>query len=431
MYIAIDDTDSTRWMCTTYLATELVASLPEYDLIGLPRLVRLNPAVPWKTRGNGAICLRFGRGSGSGRKIGEIAGKAILSFSRIGTPADPDDLMETGFEILSRWSRVSEGASPGLVVSTRKPSQALYWSAVREIVDREKVLQVLSSNGSRWKVLEGGRGIVGASAAMAWRPRDRTYELLAYRARERWGTGRDIDTDSIIEMDRLFPSTFNNLDPVGGKPAIAPNSPCPVLYGIRGDSPDDLMLATRTVNSEPVDRYLLFLTNQGTDDHIIRRWTDLLPNRSYSIKGTVTGEPRHLPGGHVVLTISTRRGELECTAYEPSKRFRGVARALSTGDVIQVMGELREEPRTLNVEKIQVISLSGVMEKKGNPTCPGCGRRMKSTGRGTGFRCRSCGSRAGESEAEWAPVERDLEEGWYEPPVPARRHLSKPLKRGR
>ncbi len=64
MFIAADDTDSSTWMCTTFLATELVEEFRDYDLIGLPRLVRLNPAVPWKTRGNGAICIRIGRGVG-------------------------------------------------------------------------------------------------------------------------------------------------------------------------------------------------------------------------------------------------------------------------------------------------------------------------------------------------------------------------------
>src|SRR3970282_1058864 len=65
LYLAVDDTDSRNGMCTTFLATELVRALSAWDLIGFPRLVRLNPNVPWKTRGNGAICLRLGRGRGA------------------------------------------------------------------------------------------------------------------------------------------------------------------------------------------------------------------------------------------------------------------------------------------------------------------------------------------------------------------------------
>jgi len=52
LHIGIDDTDSIKGGCTTWLATEIIAELSEFDLIGPPRLVRLNPNVPWKTRGS-------------------------------------------------------------------------------------------------------------------------------------------------------------------------------------------------------------------------------------------------------------------------------------------------------------------------------------------------------------------------------------------
>ena len=65
LWIGVDDTDSLKGMCTTYLATELIRELTEeHDLIGYPRLVRLNPNIPWKTRGNGAIAPAVGRGRG-------------------------------------------------------------------------------------------------------------------------------------------------------------------------------------------------------------------------------------------------------------------------------------------------------------------------------------------------------------------------------
>ena len=67
-------------MCTTYLATELIREFKEYDLIGNPRLVRLNPNVPWKTRGNGAISLLLGKGQGKKRKIGQLGGKDLFAY---------------------------------------------------------------------------------------------------------------------------------------------------------------------------------------------------------------------------------------------------------------------------------------------------------------------------------------------------------------
>ena len=57
MWIGIDDTDSPKGMCTTYLATLIIERLEKLNikLIGYPRLIRLNPTIPFKTRGNGAV----------------------------------------------------------------------------------------------------------------------------------------------------------------------------------------------------------------------------------------------------------------------------------------------------------------------------------------------------------------------------------------
>ena len=80
LHIGIDDTDSVKGGCTTWLATEIIKELSDFDLIGSPRLVRLNPNVPWKTRGNGAVSFTFGKGKGNKKKIGEIGGSNIFSF---------------------------------------------------------------------------------------------------------------------------------------------------------------------------------------------------------------------------------------------------------------------------------------------------------------------------------------------------------------
>jgi tRNA(Ile2)-agmatinylcytidine synthase len=431
MYLAFDDTDSTEGMCTTFLATEMVGALSEYDLIGLPRLVRLNPAVPWKTRGNGAVCLRFGVGAGSRKLIGRIEEEPIYSYARYSSSADTDIVLERGEELLRKWSRVEEHASPGLVASSRKPNRGLYWSAVRGMVEKKDVLVELKKVGARVIELAGGRGVIGASAAMAWRPRDRTFEVLAYRRRERWGQERHVSLETVEALDLKFPSTFNNFDLVRGRPAITPNSPCPVLFGIRGDAVEDLPIAMASIKSEPVDRWLMFLTNQGTDDHIIRRWKELVPGRSYAVEGTIVSAPETHKGGHVIFRLKPSGGTyaVDCAAYEPSKRFRDVVRSLAVGDRIVVMGELREEPRTLNIEKLKVLSLAEIWVKEGNPACPQCAKRMKSVGSGQGYRCRRCGTRAMGSDALLGRASRGIDPGWYEPPVCSRRHLSKPLKR--
>jgi len=91
----MDDTDSTKGMCTTYLTSEIMAEFSEVDMIGYPRLVRLNPNIPWKTRGNGAISLRLGKGLGKRFVIGEIAGKRYYGYER-GRDTEIEDVKFVG-----------------------------------------------------------------------------------------------------------------------------------------------------------------------------------------------------------------------------------------------------------------------------------------------------------------------------------------------
>ncbi|TLX84935.1 MAG: hypothetical protein E6L01_06950 [Thaumarchaeota archaeon] len=62
LHIGFDDTDSYSGRCTTNLAFKITSKLlSENDsvFIDYPLLVRLNPNIPWKTRGNGGVCLRI------------------------------------------------------------------------------------------------------------------------------------------------------------------------------------------------------------------------------------------------------------------------------------------------------------------------------------------------------------------------------------
>lgn len=431
MYVAFDDTDSKEQMCTTFLVTEVIDALREYDLIGMPRLVRLNPAVPWKTRGNAAVCLRFGHGRGQAMPVGFIRDNPFFCYPREEGNTDAEVILDRCSALVQRWARVQEEASPGLVVSTKRPSQGFYWQGVRDIVPKDLVERELERIGALTFTMAGGRGLIGATAAMSWRPRDHTYEVITYRARERWGLPRMVEDASVQAMDKDHPSTFNNFDPTVCRRAITPHTPCPVLFGVRGDDPFELAPAMREVASEPVDRWVTFLSNQGTDDHIVKYWRELKPDRSYEVVATLVHDPRTIKGGHVVLRTRTKRGgmEMDMTIYEPSKSFRETVRRLRCGDRIRALGEMREEPRTLNVEKIEVLSLARVLNKTKNPICKGCEKSMQSLGRGAGYRCRRCGLKASEEEATFSEEQRALEVGWYEPPVCARRHLSKPLKR--
>jgi len=428
LVLGVDDTDSLRGMCTTFLATELVRALRGWDLVGYPRLVRLNPNVPWKTRGNGAICLRLGRGRGPRFPVGRIDGRTLWAHPRADRGPAPDDLVDAVAGVVEAWSAFDDPkTNPAFVLLTRPPRPGLYWRAVREIVPKAEALAAIDGLGLR-REYKNGRGVIGASAAAAWRPRDRTYEVLAYRERSRWGTRRGIDPDSVRAMDAAFPSTFNNYDPENDRVVIAPRTPCPVLCGIRGDDAGVLPAALASLRSERPDRWLLFETNQGTDDHVIADPREARPRTSVSIAGEVAAPPRTFPGGHVVFPLRWREA-LDVVAYEPSKQFRRVVRALAPGDRVRVVGSIRETPRSLNLEKLELVSAAVVVAPAGNPRCPRCSRRMKSSGAVGPYRCRRCGSRRARSEAGWRVRPRMIEPGWYEPPAGSRRHLSKPLKR--
>jgi len=428
-YLAFDDTDSPEGMCTTYLAALVLEELDEYDLIGLPRLVRLNPNIPWKTRGNAAICLPLGRATGQGKLCGSLSGGKTRCYSS-GKPADPRELVARTAKVLERVAEFDcEQTNPGIVAATKRPPPSLYWEAVRGIVPLKKVEHLLKERGAVWKKYKKGRGVIGSAAAISWRPRDRTWEVIAYRSPERFGTPRRIDPNSVVSMDRATRATFNNYDYENDHIAIAPGSPCPILFGIRGDSATELLRARIMIKSEPPDKWLLFMTNQATEDHIVpRRISELEPMMSVRVRAHVVTNPMTIAGGHVIVRVSDG-DEIDAAFYEPSRSFREIARELLPGDEVTLYGSVRKVPRSLNVEKMHVRSLVDDVRKTRNPVCPDCGKSMGSMGADQGYRCKKCGIKAGHDAAEWSLVPRGLKPGWFEPPVASRRHLHKPLRR--
>ena len=436
LWIGIDDTDSKDGGCTTYLGYRTICRLIKegYDIIGYPRLVRLNPNIPWKTRGNGAISFRIGRGRGKKLLVGEIEGIKIFSYSEGSENGDRIDISEIKTviedEIKTSAFLSDENTNSGYVIAKKRPNRDVYERCVKEVVSLDDIKDLLDKLEAEYKGYKNCRGLIGATAAISWEPVDRTFELITYRYKERWGTKREIDESSVIEMDKTVNSTFDNYDYGNNKVMIAPNSPCPVLFGIRGEYPDDLIRAKEMVRSEEYMGWLLFETNQGTDDHIRRRKiAEIKPYESVAVEGVVEREPYTIKGGHVIFRLKDETSSIDCTAYEPTKNFRDVIKELRVGDVLEVYGGVREEPFTINIEKIRIKRLVEIEEKIENPLCDNCKVHMKSMGRGRGYRCRKCGARKSESEAKFQTIKRKLKEGFYEVPPCARRHLSKPIKR--
>jgi tRNA(Ile2)-agmatinylcytidine synthase len=414
--VGLDDTDSrVRGMCTTYVAARLAERLRTEGEVARLCLVRLNPAIPYKTRGNAALAVHT---DASPARAYDLAHEAVAAAAETD---DPD-------------------TNPGLVVAPGDPDAVpggvteFSRRALRDELTRERARELCAEHGYRVEGWKTGRGVVGALAAVgAWRAWQMgeeapTYEVISYRERERWGTGRGVDHDSVFAAaDAEYPTVWDTVDRVEGEVVCVPHTPGPVLHGVRGDDPEACRRVADAIESEPVAHRETFHTNQGTDAHLADgRLGETVDGRGYRLSGTVASEPETRRGGHVFFALTNGDGDerLNCAVFEPTKRFRERARALRVGDGLTVAGEVSDA--TLKLEKFAVRSL--VTTEPVNPTCPGCGRRMESAGRDQGYRCRDCGtSAAGKAER---PVERDLEMGWYEVPPVARRHVAKPLVRG-
>ncbi|MDR2944015.1 MAG: tRNA(Ile)(2)-agmatinylcytidine synthase [Methanosarcinales archaeon] len=433
MLIGIDDTDSDAGMCTTYLAALLADELKAFGTVdGFPYLIRLNPTVPYKTRGNAAL------------------GLSVSLFDE--TPETKREIITLVADKIHEYADLScEKTNPGAVFifsgsynSLRRPLGAVFKKAVTDVIEIEEAAALLNQFEAEFPEdifhfsLKNGRGLIGSLAAcgaVLSGSRDSTFEYLAYRLPKNWGScggpPRFVDFESLISADRnTAPETWDTVDydkKTKPFPVCVPRGNDPVLFGIRGESPEAVQKAAESVISEEIERFQIFQTNQGTDAHLI--FTDsvleMRPLHSYILEGTVCSKAETTEGGHDIFKLKDSGGALlECAAYEPTGNFRHVIRELIPGDKIRVYGSFKKE--TLNLEKIKILKLAGDFKLE-NPACSNCGKRMESAGGGQGFRCKKCKTTAADKIK--TPVPRKIRAGYYEVPPSARRHLSKPLIR--
>jgi tRNA(Ile2)-agmatinylcytidine synthase len=421
MHIGLDDTDSTRKGCTTYVAALLVEKLEKLNVkfLDYPNLIRLNPNVPWKTRGNGALCVRI--------EYDEDLEDQIK--------ADTIGLVEQHADLNSK------GTDPGVVFlkKTEIPAEIQIFAkkATTDIVTLKEAERLISKFEGDALGFNTRRGIIGALAAIGENlTGDHTYELIVYRLPEKYGLTRRVDETSIFEMDRATqPYTFNNVDAEKGRVIITPRGPDPILFGIRGETPETVKKAFALVKPmEPIERWVIFRTNQGTDVHLtqVAALNQIKPYSTIIAKGVVSRNPWIIPLRHVIFSIKDETGEVDCAAYEPTGQLRKVARELAAGDQIEIYGAARKpdrnRPLTINLEKINVLQLAEKIRYQ-NASCPKCGKRLKSMGTNKGFRCEKCGRKYRKTEKVHVLIERKIETGLYLTSTRSQRHLTKPLRR--
>ena len=414
IHIGIDDTDSPKGMCTTFLAYKIVKFLEKnkVQFVDYPSLIRFNPNIPWKTRGNGAVRLSIK--TNNPKKIKNKITKFV------------DDYSET-----------KNGANPGLVFyeneivtpSFHKFSELALW----KLISREKAKQFILENKIDSFYLGNGQGLVGAIGAIGYKFSDHTFELLSYRKKSQFGKKRIIAKDSVKNMQSVtFPETFNSYDIESDRALITPHGPDPVFYGIRGENAESVVTASKIVKAnEKLDGYMVFKSNQGTSDHLKNELdvNDLRPYTSGFLVGQVCSNPIMMQGGHVFFSIRVNDKKIKCGIYKPTK-ITTIAQNLILNDKIRIGGGIRKasknHERIVNVEFLDVMELAKDIQVS-NPSCKKCSKKMKSKGSKQGFECTKCGNRSYVKSTSEIP--RKIQCKLYLPVMSAHRHLTRPYQR--
>lgn len=416
LHIGFDDTDSPKAMCTTYLAYKIVDYLKKelVEFLDYPYLIRFNPNIPWKTRGNGAVALSIKTNK-------------------------PEKIKRKVKQLVTKYSDTQGGANPGLVFYEKNtiPDNFSEFSklALWRLINRNHAKYFAHKNRLETLSLGNGQGLVGAIGAIGYKFEDHTYEVLSYRQKSQIGKTRKIDKESVkLMQEKTYPITFNSFDHKKNRVLITPHGPDPVFFGLRGENMESVLDASKMIQTqEKLQGYMAFKTNQGTGDHLKNEIDifELKPYTSGTITGIVSKKPEMKRGGHVIFSVTKLGKEVLCAVYEPTK-ITSIAQQLILGDKIRLGGGIRKATknyqRILNVEFLEIIKLEKDLILE-NPICKKCNKNMKSKGKNQGFRCIKCGKKASNKIIHEIP--RKLIPKLYLPAVSAYRHLTRPKQRMR
>ncbi len=413
--IGLDDIDSVEGGCTTYVASRIVKALVNLGIIfsDYPNLIRLNPNIPWKTRGNGAVALRILFEGKNTHNIFSVVCSIIKKHAL--SDSNPGVVM-------------LRGDVPNDIVNFSK-------LAMHTLVTKKKALTLVRKHDLDSFELGSGLGIIGALSSIGCTlEEDHTFEVISYRTQGMWGKRREVNRASILTMNKKMGHvTFNNIDPETNRILITPRGPDPVLFGIRGNGAASVLRSKDMVSTGEPFEYMLYRTNQGTGAHLehFLNIRELKPYSSGRIDGSISTRTVTMEGGHVMFKIKNQEGEVNCAAYQQTGSLKERCRALEIGDIVEIGGGVRRAssrfPRALNLEFLRVLYLKPQYQWI-NPKC-NCGRIMESAGHEKGYRCRECGAKNRTGRKEPREKQRTISTGFYQPPPRAQRHLTKPMAR--
>ena len=405
--LGLDDTDHADEGCTTSSFDELLSEIQEAMNCNVleRRLVRLWPFAERRTRGNGALGA-----------IIDIPNKDKALLEKI-----CNDWFDRLLTKVAGYPPSKIPVSPCLAISSDKVPRHWYWDAVRGYVNPENIIREARNTGTILFLKDEISGAVGACAAISWESNPHSsWELIAWRNDSMLGSERRVSPASVSQLESLFPETFLNRDPTKDKGLIAPRTPCPVLYGIRGSSSPEVERAHIWLQSEEgvesCKSYAIHRSNQISDDHI-----------ESTRSGLVICKPRETKGGHARVSVFSRGQSLNLVAFREGGPVNRLLRTLEPGDKITWVG-LRSPDGSIHLERLRIDSATPRIFSR--PVC--CRRTMRSSGRNQGLRCLSCGRK---EKKTWYSIHFDnIHEHpsgkWLEPTPSNRRHLSRPLSHG-
>ena len=402
--IGLDDTDHHEIGCTTESMQDLIMHIIEKTDCEIleRRLVRLWPFAERRTRGNGALGALLKMPIKQRELLVEVCKEW---FSRM-------------LSIIEEYPKSRFAPSPCLLISFETLPEEWYWESVRGYVDPDERYDQATEKNCEILYSDSKFGVVGACAAVAWKPRARsTWEIIAWRQDSRIGKKRVLSKDSVLSLEREHPLTFMNRDPTKGNGLIAPRTPCPVLYGIRGSSESVVNEAHSWLQKrndvEPCKSFASHITNQLSDDHI-----------EAINSGTVISMPSETKGGHAFTRVFSGISSEELVAFAETGPINRALRKLIPGDRITWAG-LKSPDGSIHLEKLRVDDHSPRI--LGRPVC--CSTTMRSAGKGQDLRCLECGK---SQKKKWVCERPEslsvlLQGKWMEPSPSNMRHLSKPI----
>ncbi|MDP8003121.1 MAG: TiaS agmantine-binding domain-containing protein [Caldisphaera sp.] len=395
--ISFDDVDSQYGGCTTHFTGIFLNYIKKnINLIDYPLLVRLNPGIPWKTRGNASTALRFIYDG----NIKDLLDLAISFVEEYTTPRPP-----------------LPGKKPGIVITEgnsweKETFKTLYKKAVSDVVTLDYVKKILEKEKA---VYYGSKGLIGATAAQGALSLKEpyTFELIYYRLPDNWGKERCVNNDLILNIEKSLPNcVINNYDYIKNKTTAKPNGPDPILAGFRGTC-NDLLWKYEKALCEPPHFAVLYRTNQHTN-YGLENKIKPYPYRNVEVVGKVL-KLKIIPKGHVIVTIDSDYGIYDIAFYKDTGPLNEASKLLNKGDVIKIIGlarPYRNDNLTIAAVSMEVLYIKQLY-KDSSPRCPICGAKMKNLGINKGFKCIKCGFKDKNLKKTRIPIFRKLMPGIY------------------